>query len=64
LTTPKEHSQEEVVVTRSPPPLPRKITPTPAPSSKRPKRVASMTTSLKAYRPTTSSDNVSFASCV
>jgi hypothetical protein len=37
---------------------------TPACASKRPKRVVTMTTSLEAHRPTASSDNVSFASCV
>jgi hypothetical protein len=62
-TTPKGHPQEEAMVAKSPPPLPKKITPAPAPASKRPKRVATMTTSLEAHRPMTSSDNVSFASC-
>jgi hypothetical protein len=58
-TTLKGHPQEKAMVAKSPPPLPKKITP--APASKRAKRVA--TTSLEAHRPTTSSDNVSFASC-
>jgi hypothetical protein len=35
----------------------------PTRASKRPKRVVSTTTSLEAHRPTTSSDNVSSASC-
>jgi hypothetical protein len=61
-STPKGHPQEQAVVGKSPPVLPKKIAP--APTSKRPKRVATMTTSLEAHRPTTSSDNVSFASCV
>jgi hypothetical protein len=61
-TTPKGHPQEEAVVAKSPPPLPKKIIPAPAPVSKRLKRVATMTTSLEAHRPTTSSNNVSFAS--
>jgi hypothetical protein len=63
-TTPKGHPQEEAVVAKSPPPLPKKITPAPAPASKCLKRVVTMTTSLEAHRPTTSSDNVSFTSCV
>jgi hypothetical protein len=50
------------VVAKSPPPLPKKITAALIPASKRPKRVATMTTSLEAHRPTTSSDNVSFIS--
>jgi hypothetical protein len=63
-TTPKGHPQEEAVVAKLPPPLPKKITPAPAPASKCLKRVVTMTISLEAHRPTTSSDNVSFASCV
>jgi hypothetical protein len=62
-TTPRGHPWEEAVVAKSPPPLPKKITPAPAPVSKRPKRVATSTTSLEAHRPTTLSDNVSLASC-
>jgi hypothetical protein len=62
-TTPREHPQEKAVVGKSPPPLPKKITPAPAPVSKRPKRVATSTASLEAHRPTTSSENVSLASC-
>jgi hypothetical protein len=58
-TIPKGHPQEKAVVAKSPPPLPKKITP--APVSKRPKRVETTTTSLEAHRPTTSSDNVNFA---
>jgi hypothetical protein len=61
-TTPKGRPQEKAVVAKSPPPLPKKIIPIPAPVSKRPKRVASSTTSLEAHQPTTSSDNVSFTS--
>jgi hypothetical protein len=64
ILQPKGHPLEEAVVAKSPPPLSKKITPAPAPTSKRPKRVATMTTSLEAHWPTTSSDNVSFASCV
>jgi hypothetical protein len=64
LTTPKGHPQEKAVVAKSPPPLPKKITLVPAPTSKRPKRVAMSTTSLEAHRPTTLSDNVSFTSCI
>jgi hypothetical protein len=61
-TTPKGHPQEEAVVAKSPPSLPKKITAAPVPASKRPKRVMAMTTSLEAHRSTTSSDNVSFVS--
>jgi hypothetical protein len=61
-TIPKGNPQEKAVVAKSPPPLPKKITPAPAPVFKCPKRVATTTTSLEAHRPTTSSDNVSFAS--
>jgi hypothetical protein len=63
-TTPKGHPQEQAVVGKSPPVLPKKIAPAPAPASKRSKRLVTMTTSLEAHRPTTSSDSVSFASCV
>jgi hypothetical protein len=63
-TTPKGHPQEKAVVAKLPPPLPKKITPVPAPPSKRPKRVASSATSLEAHRPMTSSNNVSFTSCI
>jgi hypothetical protein len=63
-TTPKGHPQEKAVVAKSPPPLPKKITHVPAPASKRPKSMATSTTSLEAHRPTTSSDNVSFTSCI
>jgi hypothetical protein len=62
-TTARGHPQEKAVVAKSPPPLPKKITPAPAPVSKRPKRVATLTTSLEAHRPTTLSENVSLASC-
>jgi hypothetical protein len=62
LTTPKGHPQEETVVAKSPPPLPKKITAAPIPASKRPKRVTTMTTSLEDHRSMTSSDNVSFVS--
>jgi hypothetical protein len=47
-------------VAKSPPLFPKKITVAPIPASKRPKRVATMKTSLEAHRPTTSSDNVCF----
>jgi hypothetical protein len=48
------------MVVKSPPVPPKKVAP--APASKRPKRVATMSTSLEAHRPTTSSDNVNVAS--
>jgi hypothetical protein len=60
-TTARGHPQEKAVVAKSPLPLPKKIIP--APVSKRPKRVATLTTSLEAHRPTTLSENVSLASC-
>jgi hypothetical protein len=47
-------------VAKSPPLSPKEITAAPIPASKRPKRVATMTTSLEAHWPTTSSDNVRF----
>jgi hypothetical protein len=62
LTTPKAHPQEEAIVAKSPPLFPKKITVAPIPASKCPKRVATMTTSIEAHRPTTSSDNVCFVS--
>jgi hypothetical protein len=62
-TTARGHPQEKAVVAKLPPPLPKKISPAPAPVSKLPKRVATLTASLEAHRPTTSSKNVSLASC-
>jgi hypothetical protein len=49
-------------VAKSPPLFPKNIATAPIPASKRPKRVATMTTSLEAHWSTTSSDNVSFVS--
>jgi hypothetical protein len=60
-TTARGHPQENAVVAKSPPPLPKKITP--APVSKRPKRLATSIDSLEAHRPMTSSENISLASC-
>jgi hypothetical protein len=62
-TTSKGHPQEQAVVAKSPPVPPKKISSAPAPVPKRPKRVTAMTISLEVHRPTTSSDNVSVASC-
>jgi hypothetical protein len=62
LTTAKAPAQEDAMVVKSPEAPAKKGTP--AHASKRPKRVVTMTTSLEAHRPTTSSDNVSFSSCV
>jgi hypothetical protein len=61
LTIPKGHPQEETVVVKSPPVLPKKSTP--APASKRLRRAAAVAASLEAHRPTTSSNNASIASC-
>jgi hypothetical protein len=62
LTIAKAPAQEDAMVVKSPEAPAKKGTP--ARASKRPKRVVTMTTSLEAHQPTTSSDNMSFASCV
>jgi hypothetical protein len=62
LTFAKVPAQDDAMVIKSPEGPAKKGTP--ACASKHPKRVVTMTTSLEAHRPTMSSDNVSFASCV
>jgi hypothetical protein len=60
LTVAKAPIQEDAMVIKSLEAPAKKGTP--ARASKHPKRVVTMTTSLEANRPTTSSDNVNFVS--
>jgi hypothetical protein len=60
LTTPRGCPQEETVVAKPSPVLPKKISA--APPLKRQKKVAAAATSLEVHQPSSSSEHVSIAS--
>jgi hypothetical protein len=61
LTTPKGRSQEETVVVKPSPVIPKKNSG--APPLKRQRKAAAVAASLGVHQPSSSSDHVSIASC-